>query len=129
GSAPRRGSAGAGAPPRAWRASHAARPLGGPRCQHAFGRRSRPGGPWHRVALEVAAGPARPRQLQGDTPELLEDVLAERAGRRQVAHGAAPADQRLQEVLVWPATRAAVDRLVGGHDHGLAALAAAQDPL
>jgi hypothetical protein len=45
------------------------------------------------IRSEVAAGSAGPRQVKRDAPELLEDVLAECAGRRQVACDATTADQ------------------------------------
>mgnify|MGYP003694498999 CR=1 FL=1 len=51
---------------------------------------------------EVAAGSAGSRQLERHPPELLEDVVPERARRRQVPHDAPRPDQGLQEILVGP---------------------------
>src|SRR5581483_5602684 len=105
------------------------RPARPPAAPRAAGARRRAGerrspGPVTAPRSEVTAQAPAHREVQGRPPELLQHVLADRAGRREVPRDPARADQGLQEVLVDAAAGAGRDGPLSGQDQGAPARAA-----
>src|SRR5207253_9641160 len=71
----------------------------------------------HSSALKVAPEPLPSQRVERDRPELVEDEVADRTRRREIAHDASTANQRLEQGLPGAAARRT---LPGRDDDGLA---------